>query len=324
MTFLSQVGVVLAKVETTPGVDSTPSNTTDFIQALSAQFAPEFQVIDRNYMRPSISQVPHLMGRQLATLSFTTEIFGTGVAAVTTSPTTQNQATPKMADLFLGCAMVGTSIASPAGQTFTPITAAQKTLTIYCYYDGILHKLTGAMGTWQLAATAGEIATIQWTFTGVFNAPTATSTPTPSIYAIVPPIVQNAAFAIGGTASTVFVPEKIDITYGATVVPRTDANSARGYNSMLITGRKPSITFNPEQVPEASHPFWTDFAAATGKTLTCTIGTTTGNQAIITLPNIVISNLQYADRNGMRVYDVTAMLTTTTGTGNDEFSIKFV
>jgi hypothetical protein len=45
--------------------------------------------------------------------------------------------------------MVGTAVASPAGQTFTPITSTQQTLTIYCYYDGILHKLTGAMGTFR-------------------------------------------------------------------------------------------------------------------------------------------------------------------------------
>lgn len=324
MVALTQVGLVSAKVETTPGVDATPSSTTDYILAINPQYSPTFNVIERNYARPSLSRVPHLMGRQLASLTFSTEIFGTGVAAASTNPTTQNQATPKMADLFLGCGMVGTSVASPAGQTFTPITSSQQTLTIYCYYSGILHKLTGAMGTFKFSAKAGEIATVDWTFTGVFNAPTAVGTPNPSIPSVVPPLVQSCSFVIGGTAATVFLPETIDIDIGNTVTPRSDANSAKGFNSMLITDRNSVVTFNPEAVPEASHPFWTDFAAANVKAITFTVGSTAGNQLQVSIPNFEISDLKYADRNGIRVYDVTGYAVSTAGTGNDEISFKYL
>jgi hypothetical protein len=324
MAYLSQVGVVLAKIEATPGVDATPSSSTDFILALDAQYTPEFSVIQRNYLRPSLSGVPHLMGRQLASLTFTTEVFGTGVAAAATNTTTQAQATPKWADLLEGCAYSGATVASPAGKIYTPLTASQKTLTLYCYYDGMLHKLTGAMGTFTLNATAGELATINWTFTGVFNAPTATSTPSVTPPTVVPPLVQSCSFALGATASTVFVPQSISIDAANSVIPRADANSVQGYNSMLITARAPSISFNPEQVPEASHPFWTDYAAATAKALVFSIGGTAGNKMEIAAPNLQISGLTYADRDGIRTYEVSAMLTTTTGAGNDEVSFKFI
>jgi hypothetical protein len=324
MVSLTQVGLVTAKIETTPGVDATPNSTTDFILALNAQYTPDFNVIERNYMRPSISRTPHLMGRQLAKLTFTTEMIGTGVAAATTDVTTQSQATPKWADLLEGCAFSGAAVASPAGKVYTPLTTAQKTLTIYCYYDGILHKLTGAMGTFTMTAKAGEICTIQWTFTGIYNDPTAISTPTPSFPSINPPLVESCSFLIGSTSSTVFVPENIAIDMQNNVVPRDDANSVKGFNSMIITSRNPQSTFNPESVPEASHPFWGDFTGAVGKALSFHIGNVAGNKMLVSLPNVQISNLQYADRNGIRVYDVTAMASSTAGTGNDEVSIKFI
>lgn len=324
MPLLSQVGLITAKLETTPGVDATPDSSTDFILALDAQFSPEFNIVERNYMRPSISRVPHVMGRKLASVSFTTEVFGTGTAAAATNSTTQAQATPKMADLFEACGFGGAVVSSPAGKVYSPLTASQKTITIYCYYDGILHKLTGCMGTFTLSAEAGQIATINWNFTGVYNAPTAVTTPTPTIPSVVPPLVEGCSFAVGSTSSSVFVPQNISIDMQNTVTPRADANSVKGFNSMIITARNPSITFNPEAVPEASHSFWSDFTGATGKAVTFNIGGTAGNKCIVSVPNMQIANLQYADRDGIRTYEVSGACTTTTGAGNDEVTLKFV
>jgi hypothetical protein len=324
MPFLSQVGAVLAKIETTPGVDASPSSSTDFIQAIDAQFSPDFQIIDRNYMRPSLSRTPHIMGRQLATISFTTEVFGTGVAATTTDATTQAQATPKWADLLEGCAYAGAVVASPAGKIYSPLTASQKTLTIYCYYDGMLHKMTGCMGTFVLNAEAGQIATIQWNFTGVYNAPTAVSTPTPTFSTVDPAIVESCSFVIGATAATVFINGKLSAEVQNNVVPRADTNSTKGFNSMYITGRSPQLMVAPEQVPEASHPFWTDFAGAGKKAASFNIGNTAGNKCLVNCPNTQIASLTYSDRDGIRVYEVTLACISTTSTGNDELTFKFV
>jgi hypothetical protein len=49
MSFLSQVGVVLAKVETTPGVDATPSLTLLILFLLwTANIAPSSMSLNRN------------------------------------------------------------------------------------------------------------------------------------------------------------------------------------------------------------------------------------------------------------------------------------
>lgn len=324
MPFLSQVGAILAKIETTPGVEAAPDPEDDFILASDAQYTPDFTLIDRNYMRPSISRNPHLMGRQLATLSFTTEVFGSGLAAESTDATTQAQATPKWADLFEGCAMTGAAVETPAGKVYSPVTTGQKTLTLYCYYDGILHKLTGAMGTWSMSAEAGQIATIQWSFTGVYSAPSAATTPTVQITNVVPALVESCSFVIGATPSTVLVPANISLDMQNTVIPRADANSAKGFNSTIITSRNPTISFNPEQVPEASHPFWADFAGAAGKAVSFNIGATNGNKCIVTVPNMIISGLQYADRDGIRIYEVSGGCSTTFGSGDNEVTLKFV
>jgi hypothetical protein len=323
MVALTQIGVVLAKIETTPGVDSVPDAGDDFIQALEVNFNPDFNIITRNYLRPSLSQVPHVMGRQLATISFTTEIFGSGVAAAITNATTQAAGTPVQAVLFEGCAMGGVASASPLGKIYSPLTSSQKTLTIYCHYEGILHKLTGCMGSWSMSAEAGQIATINWNFMGVYNAPTATSVPSVTPYDVTPPLVESCSFAIGATSSSVFIPASLTLDMGNNVIPRADANSAKGFNSMYITARAPTISFTPESVPEASHPFWTDFAAATAKAVTFTIGSASGNKLVVDVPKMQIANLQYSDRDGIRTYEVSGNAVTITGAGNDEVTLRW-
>lgn len=327
MPFLYQVGAVFMKLETTPGVENAPTLTgspNDYIQAIDAQFSPDFNLITRNYMRPSISSTPHIMGRRIASLTFSTEFFGTGVAAETTSPTTQAQATPKWADLLEACAFSGAAVASPAGKVYTPTTATLKTATFYCYYDGFLHKLTGAMGTFSLQAQAGGIATIQWTFTGVYNSPSASATPTPSFTSVVPPLVESCSFVIDATVATAFKIETIGVEMNNNVIQRPDANSAKGFNSMYITSRDAQVTINPEQIPEATHPFWSDYEDGTANLITFDIGTTAGNKCEVEIPTGQISGIQYSDRDGIRVYDVTFRANSTAAAGDDEISFKFV
>lgn len=323
MPFLTQVGAVFAKIETTPGVDAAPVTTgvgSDFILASDAQYSPDFQMIERNYMRPSLSRTPHIMGRQLATLSFTTEVYGTGVAAGTGD---EDAATPKWADLLEACAFGATTASTPAGKVYSPITGNQKTITLYCYYDGLLHKLTGAMGTFVLSAEAGSIATIQWTFTGVHNDPVAEVTPVPDFPVVNPALVESCTLTLGGTTSGLLI-QNIGIDIQNNVVPRADANSAKGFNSMYITGRNGQVTINPEQVPEATHPFWGDFQGATRKALSFNIGTVAGNKVEVNLPNTQVSGMSYSDRDGIRTYDITMAAASVTGTGDDELSFKFI
>lgn len=317
MPFLTQVGAVFAKIETTPGVEAAPTTTgasNDFILAIDAQYNPDFQMIDRNYMRPSLSRTPHLMGRQLASLTFTTEICGSGVAGEA----------PKWVDLFQGCAMSAAEVTDPtAGTLVSPLTGNQKTLTFYCYYDGLLHKLTGAMGTFVVSAEAGQIGTIQWTFTGVHNNPVAQVTPTPDFPIINPPLVESCTLSIGATNSGLLV-QNIGIDIQNNVIPRADANSAKGFNSMYITGRNGQVTLNPEQVPEATHPFWGDFQSSVRKAISFKIGNTAGNQIEVEIPNAQISGLSYSDRDGIRAYDITFGAASITGVGNDEITFLFV
>lgn len=324
MPHLTQVGAVFAKLETTPGVDALPTTSgasSDFILASDAQYNPDFQMIERNYMRPSLSRTPHIMGRQLASVTFTTEVYGTGVAADTGAP---EAATPKWADLLEACAFGATDVSvAPFGRIYAPITGNQKTITLYLYFDGMLHKLTGAMGTFTMTATAGEIATISWTFTGVHNAPTAVVTPTPDFPVVTPALVESCTLTLGGTSSGLLV-QAIGIDIQNNVVPRADANSAKGFNSMYITGRNGQLTINPEQVPEATHPFWGDFGSSARKALSFNIGSVAGNKVEVNAPNTQVSGLSYADRDGIRAYDITLAAASVTGTGDDELTFKFI
>lgn len=318
---LSQIGGVFMKLETVAGTAEPPLVPGDFILASDVQYNPDVQLITRNYMRPSLSALPHIIGRRLAQITFSVEVLGTGVAATTTTPLTQAAATPKWADLLEACGMVGAAVATPAGKVYSPTTQNMKTATIDVYLNDVKHRITGAMGTFTITANAGQIATINFTFTGVHQAPIVAATPPIPAQTINPPIVENAGIAIGATTGLII--EQVSLDIGNSVIERPDANSPSGFLAMHITGRAAKMTLNPEVAPEATHPFWSDFIGGVSKTFTATVGTVDGNKMIISAPQVQPEQVSYGDRNGLRVYDVNYNVMTSSANGNDEFTIRF-
>lgn len=344
MPSISNVGALFAKVETTAGTDAVPTST-DYILAIDATYNPDMTVIERNYLRPSLSQTPHIMGMQLASLTFTTEVVGSGTANLVGTP---GAAAPTWATLFQGCAMdpgVNITNPSPWGKVYKPLTGSltnvllggngQKTLTFYMEIDGRLHKMTGSMGTFSLVGEAGQIGRIQWTFTGSYVAPTDFDNPTPAPIAgatpnaTVPPLIENCSFTIGSTIADKFSIQQLGINFNNSVIQRKSASFPKGFRSMFITGRSVEVTFTTEFASETDHPFWADYVAATKKSVSFQFGSaasgaTNGNTMIVTVPNAQISSLGYSDADGLRMVDVTMRASTATHAGNDEIEFKFV
>jgi hypothetical protein len=110
---LTERSLVLAKLETTRGVDSNPTIFDDafLVGDLSLQLDPT--TLDRNVMRPSFSPIPKGVGRKLVNISFSHEIKSSGDVGITR---------PKIGTLMLGCAFREEIItAGAATQIETPI-----------------------------------------------------------------------------------------------------------------------------------------------------------------------------------------------------------
>jgi hypothetical protein len=308
MPILTQKALVLAKVETTSGTDAVPTATTDAFLCVDPVFTVESSNLERNFARPDFSTYASRIGKKLAQVSFSLQVAGGGVAGTE----------PIWAVLFRGCAMARSTLTVPNRIRFAPLTTAQETLTLYVYYEGLLHRITGAMGTWSLEAEAGNYAVINFTFTGLYNTPQDSTYPASvTVEDVVPPQVESCALTYGGDADLIVNALKMDIDNK--VVSRPDLNSPNGYKCTRISGRDPKGGFDPEV--EEDSPFWTQLEASTLSALVCNIGSVAGNKMTVSAPKAQIVGVSYNDRDNLRAFDLSLMFRR--NAGDDELTIDF-
>lgn len=209
---------------------------------------------------------------------------------------------------------------SPAGIEYAPVSSGFETATLYLYFDGILHKLTGAMGTFSIASEAGQYGTINFEFTGQYNDPVDNDVPS-AVYEAVnlpPPIFELAKLRMDSEDITV---QSLSFTQNNQIVPRPDANSSDGYYGVRLVGRSPEGGVNPEARRVSEYDFWAKMKSAVGMNFSVRWGTSAGNTVWMKGPQVQYTGLTYQDRDGMRVYD--AALSFTRESGDDEVTFLF-
>lgn len=212
-----------------------------------------------------------------------------------------------------------TVVLTPAGYEYTPVSTAFDSVTLYLYRDGLLHKLTGARGTFSVQNTGGEYGLFTFTFTGDYVPATDTAMVTPTYETQKPTQVELAQLTVGNY--TGFAAAEFTFDMANDVQIREDVNSAEAYAGALIVGRAPVLTFNPEVVLEATHPVWGDLSAGTQKVFSAKVGKVKGNVVQFEAPNVQFTGVQYGDRNSILTYDITMNCARTTG--NDEIKLAF-
>jgi hypothetical protein len=184
----------------------------------------------------------------------------------------------------------------------------------------IRHIITGARGTFTLNGTVGAIPTIQFTMTGIFNAPTdeALAVPTYANQAT-PLIFKNgnttsfSAFSYSGAL------QSIDFNIANEIIYR---ELIGGTKEVIITDRKPGGTLQIEAVLLATKNYFTVSTGSTTGSITFQHGTAAGNIATLTMAQSDLADVSYADMNGIQMLNL-PYVATPTAAGNDELSLVF-
>lgn len=307
MPLLKRKRVLAAKVEATIGTAESLTGAEGAFNVYDLMLQPTIEVEERegqgafNYL----SGVP---GARKGVATFKTDIGWDGTSTV-----------PTWASVLLpGCGFVNS-----AG-TITPRTEAPgsnvKTLTLGSYIDGVFKSIAGAVGTGKLVCPAGKMAYIDWTFTGVWQAPTDTAIIAPTYPTAFPIKYTSATTTYNSVALCV---ENFTLDFGNEVVMRECASTAAGYISGIITNRKPRITANPEAVTVAAQDRYGLWLSATEAAFSVVLDGPSTSTITISAPKAQIVNCQEGDRNKM-VIDEVEWACNKNGTSNDqEFSIVF-
>jgi len=208
----------------------------------------------------------------------------------------------------------------PIGVKLVPVSEGFETATIEVYYEGIKHKLTGAVGTFQFTADAGGIVTAEFTFMGVHNDVVDAALPTGLVFEQkLPALFQDALVTMGKDASLVIKQISFNLSLQAGV--REDANAPLGFRGYTLQDRTPQGGLQPEATTEGTHAFWGDYQTGDQKAFFARIGNTVGNTVSLFGPRVQTSSLGYSDSNNNRMYDVGMQFARYAG--NDEVMFHF-
>jgi hypothetical protein len=210
------------------------------------------------------------------------------------------------------------SIAANVG--YKPVSSSFDSVTIYYNNDGVLHKATGSRGTFSLSAEVGVIPTIDFEFTGIYNAPTDTAAPASTYTAQADPLI----FKPGNSSTFSFLSyagclQSLSLDMANELVYRELVGCTK---EIMITNRAPSGECMIEAVPIATKDYFAIANNDTTGVLTLLHGTTAGNRVSLVAPKVDISNPTYADQDGVQMLNL-PYVAIPTGAGNDEVSITF-
>jgi hypothetical protein len=151
--------VIAAKLEVTYGTDPTPDGTNGILCSNISLTPLAGSVAKRQRAHATYGADKHTLLQEYRTVSFDVELAGAGAAGDA----------PLYGPLLRACGLSET-ISEDTKVEYAPISSSQESVTIWFWWDGLLHKLNGARGTVSFKLNGGALPMMSFAFTGLFGA----------------------------------------------------------------------------------------------------------------------------------------------------------
>ena len=309
MPLLTRKRLILAKTESTYGTDSSPVGT-DAVLVRDLSITPlQSDTVDRELIRPYFGASEQLLANTRVEVTFQVELAGSGTAG--TAPT--------YGRVLQACAFSET-VSAGVSVTYAPVSATFGSVTIFYNIDGVLHKVTGCRGTFTLNGAVGEIPTIDFTMTGIYNAPTDTAAPAVTYSNQAAPVIfkngNTTGFELFSYSGCL---QSIELDIGNEVIYRelVGCNKEVLINNRAVTG---SVVLEAPTI--ASKDFFTTALGTSLGNLTFQHGQTAGNIVSFASTSIDIGDVNYEDQDGIHMLSI-PVTAVPTGSGNNEISIVY-
>ena len=310
MALLLRKRLILVETESTYGTDPTPDGA-DAVLVRDLSITPQqSDTVSRELIRPYLGASEILLANTRVECTFSVELAGSGTAGTA----------PQYGKALQACGLSETVVAATS-VTYAPVSSSFDSVTIHYNIDGVRHKVTGARGTFTLNANVGEIPTIDFTFTGIYNAPDDSALPT-ATYAnqATPLIFKNGNTDTFSLLSYSGCLQSVSMDLGNTIVYRELIGCEK---EVLITDRSANGTVVVEAPTIAEKDYFA--AALTDATLgnlTFQHGTAAGNIVDFSSTRVDIGDVSYSDQDGIAMLNMPYTAIPSTA-GNDEFSLIY-
>ena len=310
---LTRKKFLIAKIESTYGTDPTPVGGSDAIQVTNLEVTPiesdnvqaaAYQGFIGNSTRAT------LVANKRVSVTFDVELAGSGAAGTA----------PAFGPLLKSCGLSETTVASTS-VTYAGVSSSFDSATIYCFYDGTRHKITGARGSVSFNFTAGQFAVASFNFIGIYNAPDNTALSGTFTVAN-----QAAALEVNDTNMTTATffgetsqrIESFDLALNNELIYKETASN----KEVIITNRAPGGTAVIEAPAIGTTDYFADAIGVSTASSSLVLGATAGNIVTLTAAQTDVTGVSYGDTNGVISLSMPFLALPTTA-GNNEVSLAF-
>ena len=309
MALLTRKRVILIETESSYGTDPTPA-ATDVVLVTDLSITPQSSdVVNRDVVRPYLGSSEQLLANTRVECTFSVELAGSGTAGTA----------PRYGSALKATGLSET-VASGTSVTYAPVSSSFSSVTIHYNVDGVRHKVTGCRGSFTISAEVGSIPTIDFTFTGIYNAPTDTALPTVTYGNQATPLIfkngNTSGFQLLSYAGAL---QSLTMDLGVSTVYR---ELVGGTKEVIITDRASNGSVTIEAPTIAQKDYFT--AALTDSTLgnlAFLHGTTAGNKVQLTSSKVDIGDVNYGEMDGVAMLEIPYTLVPSSA--NNEFSLIY-
>lgn len=298
---------LLAKTEVTYGTDPTPTGAANAMLAIDATLTPiEAQEISRDLLTPWLGHQGVILTGQHASLEFSVECAGSGVAGTP----------PAYGPLLKACGMSETTVAVTS-VTYEPVSASFDAVTMYFNRDGVRNILLGCRGTVTIEMTPQQIPRWRFRFLGLLGTISDSALPSVDYDGFVKPVEVSKANTVMSLHGLALIAERFSFDLGNQVEPRLLV----GYEGIEIVDRQTTGSVVVEAVSLATKNWISIARAGTKGALSAAHGTVAGNIMTLTGPAVQLG--RPSEGNTQKIVNNTLSLMLTPDEGNDEFAIAF-
>lgn len=251
-----------------------------------------------------------LVANKRVAITFDIELGGSGAAGTA----------PAFGPLLKSCGLSETVVSSTS-VTYAGVSSSFSSATIYCFYDGTRHKITGCRGTVSFNLAAGQLPVASFQMIGIYNAPDGTALSGTFTVANQAAAVEvndaNVTTATFHGVTSVRL-ESLDLSLNNEFIYKETASS----KEVLIVNRAPGGTAVIEAPAIGTTDYFAKAVAVTTGSSSFVLGGSAGNISTFTMAQTDITGVSYGDTNGVVSLSMPYLALPTTA-GNNEFSLAF-